>query len=326
MRSTNYLILTALLLLAACGGGSGGGTTVTSPDPSLSINSNNAMLVASVSYRSALVSGELGSLSGTDLLLDTGPGGVTSLDGAMSGAVKTGAGQAQVPIPAETTPCSSSGTVTVSGDIADPFTPTLSPGDFFVIDYAACDEGFGDVIDGLLRMDIVTFSGDFLSELFEMTVTLTLDTFQVTTGEDVLRSHGDATVSLNTMNSQAVETSLSGKSMRSDFNAMSDLLTNFTSASTFDGGQVPSPFTMSASGTLDSSELPGIISYSTPVTFAGFDSDYPSSGEFLVSGSSSSLRLIAVDNVNVVIEIDTNGDGTVDETLQTTWAELEAQR
>jgi hypothetical protein len=85
---------------------------------------------------------------------------------------------------------------------------------------------------------------------------------------------------------------------------------------------VPSPYTSSASGTLDSTQLAGIIRYSTPVIFSGFDSDYPSSGEFLVSGAGSSLRLIAIDNVNVTIELDTNGDGTVDETLQTTWVEL----
>jgi hypothetical protein len=32
--------------------------------------------------------------------------------------------------------------------------------------------------------------------------------------------------------------------------------------------------------------------------------------------------LIAVDNVSVRIEIDSNGDGTVDDTINTTWAEL----
>lgn len=322
MRNSNLLSLTALSILAACGGGGGGNNSVASPDPSLSINSNNAMLVAKVSYESALASGALGSLSGTGLLVGNPPGGVAKLDNAFAKASKTGAGQSQVPIPAETLPCAISGTVTVSGEIADPITPTLSPGDFFDIDYDACDEGIGDVTDGGLRLDINSFSGDFLNQLFEMNVTLTLTMFQVTTGQDVVNSHGDATVTLNTLESPTVSTSLSGQSMRIDANAASDLLTNYMSASTVNTGQAPTPYTMSASGTLDSTQLSGIISYSTPVIFAGFDSDYPSSGEFLVSGSGSSLRLIAIDNVNVNIELDTNGDGTVDETLQTTWAEL----
>jgi hypothetical protein len=66
------------------------------------------------------------------------------------------------------------------------------------------------------------------------------------------------------------------------------------------------------------------VSYSTPVTFEGFDLDYPGTGEFLVEGDNSSARLIAIDNVNVRIEVDTDGNGTVDETINTTWAELTA--
>jgi hypothetical protein len=322
MRHANFLPLTAFSLLMACGGGGGSGNPVASPDPTLSIDSNNAMLVAKVSYESALASGGLGSLSGNGLLIGSAPDGVAKFNDAVVAAAKLGASQAQVPVPAETTPCASSGAVTVSGEIADPITPTLSPGDFFEIDYDACDDGLGDVIDGVMRLSINSFSGDFLGELFEMNVTLTLNTFQVTTGQDVTSSHGDATVSLNTLMSPTVSTSLSGNSMRIDANAMSELLTNYSSAITVDGGLVPSPNTMSASGTLDSTQLSGIIGYSTPVTFTGFGSEYPSSGQFLVSGGASSLRLIAIDNVNVSIELDTNGDGTVDETLQTTWVEL----
>lgn len=321
MRHARFLTPVALSLLAACGGG-GGGVAVNSPGPTLSIDSANAVLVAKVSYDSALASGGLGSLSGNGLILGDGPGGVAKLGNTLSNAAKTGAGSSRVPIPAETTACAASGTVTISGDIADPFTPTLSPGDYFVADYEACDEGTGGVIDGGMRLDINSFSGDFLTALFEMNVTMTLTNLQVTAGQDVVTSHGDATVALNTLNSPAVSTSLSGNSMRIDANAASDSLTNYRSATTVDGGQVPAPYTMTSSGTLDSTQLPGIIRYSTPVVFQGFGSDYPSSGEFLVTGSSSSLRLIALDNVNVVIELDTNGDGTVDETIPTTWAEL----
>ncbi|MGI9233722.1 MAG: hypothetical protein ACR2RD_08845 [Woeseiaceae bacterium] len=322
MRSSHVLTVSAFSLLAACGGGGGGGITTASPDPTLSIDANNAILVARVSYESALASGGLGALTGDGLVIGSVPGGVNKLDAAVAAAAKTGVGQAHVPIPAETTPCAMSGTVTVSGEIADPITPTLSPGDFFEIDYDACDEGLGDVIDGVMRLDINSFSGDFLNDLFNMTATMTLTMFQVTTGQDVSSSHGDATVTLNTLNSPAVSTSLSGNSMRIDANATSELMTNYTSTIDVNGGQVPSPFTMASSGTLDSTRLSGVISYSTPVDFQGFDADYPSSGEFLVSGGSSTLRLIAIDNINVTIELDTNGDGTVDETIQTTWADM----
>ena len=58
------------------------------------------------------------------------------------------------------------------------------------------------------------------------------------------------------------------------------------------------------------------------MTFSGFDNGYPQTGELLVTGASSSARLIALDAVNVRVEIDSDGDGTVDDVIDTTWAEL----
>lgn len=121
-----------------------------------------------------------------------------------------------------------------------------------------------------------------------------------------------------------VSSSISGNSLVVDSALSSESLTNFASAFTIDGNFVPSPFTTTASGTLDSTELAGIIRYSTPVMFEGLGGDYPGSGEFLIEGLGSSMRLIAENNVDVRIEIDLGADGTIDETISTTWAELNA--
>jgi hypothetical protein len=112
---------------------------------------------------------------------------------------------------------------------------------------------------------------------------------------------------------------VSGSSLTTSGITDSETLTNFSAAQTVDTGLQPAPFTMDSSGTLDSSLLPGVITYSTPETFRGFDFDFPGSGEFLVTSGTSSLRLIALDNVNVRIEI--NNDGVI-EIIDTTWAEL----
>jgi hypothetical protein len=42
----------------------------------------------------------------------------------------------------------------------------------------------------------------------------------------------------------------------------------------------------------------------------------------LVQGANSSARLTAIDNVNVMIELDVNGDGEADQTINTTWVDL----
>ena len=57
----------------------------------------------------------------------------------------------------------------------------------------------------------------------------------------------------------------------------------------------------------------------------GLDTGYPTAGVLLVEGFGSSARLIAQANgVDVVIEIDSNNDGEVDDTINTTWQELAA--
>ena len=326
MQRSVFITIAASLLFTGCssGGGDGAGP-VLPPDLTVSITSNNAMEVARVSWAIALESGEFGDLSGAGLIIGGTSGGVSKLDGAIAVSAKSNSGESQVPIPAETTACNVSGDVTVSGQIADPVTPTLTAGDFFEIDYNNCDDDLGNVIDGLMRMDIDAFNGDFLSEMFDMTVTLTLNTFQITTNEDAITSHGDVTATIDTINLPSLFTGISGNSMMINTNSSSEALTNFASSLNVDGTRQPALYARSSSGTLDSTQLAGAIRYSTPVTFEGFGNDFPNSGEFLVEGIRSSLRLIAVNNIDVRIELDSDGDGNVDETILTTWAELTAQ-
>ncbi len=186
----------------------------------------------------------------------------------------------------------------------------------------ACDDGIGEVIDGLVDMVVTAFAGDILSGAYELTMDIIATGLQVTTADNVILSNGDATASINSLDTPFISASVSGNSMTVQDNAASETLTNYQSAQTIDAGVFPTPYTMLASGTLDSSRLAGAVSYSTPVMFEGFDANFPYTGEFLVTSGSSTARLIALDDVNVRIEIDSDRDGTVDETIETTWAEL----
>ena len=210
-----------------------------------------------------------------------------------------------------------------SGDIADQVTFTLSPGDFFAVVFDMCNDGLGTVTDGRLDYVIDAFNGDLFSGLYDLTMTLTLGNFQVATGADVLTSSGDVTVSLNIVNALAVSASISGSSFTVDANASSETQTNFSSVQTLDASVSPSPFSMTSSGTLDSTQLSGAVNYSTPTPLQGFDSEYPSSGQFLVTGENSSTLLTA-EGDTVLVEIDADGDGIYEEMINTTWAELEA--
>jgi len=327
MHRKAVIMIASSLLFAGCSSGGGGGVTgpVVVPGPTVSITSTNAAEVAKVSYDTALDSGEFADLSGTGLFISGTSGGFSKLDGAIAASAKLGnSGQSQVPIPALTTACEVAGDVTVSGEIADPITPTLTAGDFFEIDYNNCDDGFGDVTDGLMRMDVDAFTGVLANELFDLTATFTLDTLQIIAGQDAVTSDGAVTATIDTTNALSLFTGISGQSMMLDSNLSSEHLTEFASSLNVDASQQIPTYMRSSSGTLDSTQLSGVVRYSTPVTFQGLGSEFPNVGEFLVQGAASSLRLIAVSSTDVRIDIDSNGDGNVDEMIETTWAELTA--
>lgn len=317
------------VFLTACSSGSdnmnGGNQPV--PEPSLGIDASNGSLVAGAAYGAAITSGDLAQLSGSAGIAGIDGGGNTkpAIQGQVKGVI--GPIVQQIPIGSGPQDCLVDGSVDISGNIKDPIATAngaLTPGDSFRVEYSACDDGTGEILDG--RIDMVVgnpFNGDIISGAYEMIMDMTITNFQVTAGTDVILSHGDTSATLNTMLAPYVEASVGGGSITVTTNTASETLMAYSSAQTLDGRVAPAPFTMTASGTLDSSQLGGIVSYSTPVTFTGLDTGYPTAGELLVEGLGSSARLIAQANgTDVVIELDVNDDGVVDETINTTWLEL----
>ncbi len=328
MKSSLLLTLSAISLLAACDGGNGiteskNGNGGGGAGGDAGITSGNALAVSKVTYQAALAAGAAAELSGGTGLLASAPSPILKIDGSFATANAIGAATASDPILPMIEDCPEGGTSTLSGEVADLLTPTLTPGDFFDIAYTMCDDGFS-VIDGNLHYVVDAFNGILLAGTYDLTMTASFTDFQVATAEDTLVSNGDVTVRLNTLQFPFLEAETSGNSLTIDGIAASQTLTNFASSHSQSSGLIPLPYSQYSSGTLNSTLLPGVVNYSTPVTFTGFDADYPSSGEFLISGENSSARLIAVDNVNITVEVDTDGDGVVDDTIETTWAELEA--
>ena len=324
MKRASLPVLISLSLLTACGGGSDGNGTNGNPPPgaAIPISSTNGLLVAQVTYQSASSSGDVAGLAANNGLTGNAGGGLYKPYIDKPGIIDT---LMQVPIPRTEVPCAVSGSLTISGNLDDPITPTLTSGDTIKAECDNCDDGIGEVIDGTIDFEVDAFSGDAVTGLYDMTMTLLLSNFQVTTANDVVLANGDGTATLNTLQAPYVEAAVTGRSMLSADNASTATLANYSSAQTFDGTVLPSPFTLLTSGTLDSSELSGSVTYSTTVMFEGFDANYPNVGELLIVGDGSSARIIAQANgIDVVIEIYSNetGDGTPDETINTTWTEL----
>ena len=322
MNLARLSVLSASVMLAACGSGGDQFGGAEPPTTTFAITSANAATTTRVSWEAVLASGDFGDLGGSLGLTTTAPGGFAKPSVAHKAGGSLVNVVQQVPFGPDVLPCLSDGIVTLSGDIANPVTLTF--GDTFRAVYEFCDDGAGEVIDGTIDFTVGDFTGDLLTGLYMLSMDAVVTNLQAITATDTIINNGDVTITLDTMQAPFIYAGASGTSMTVDSSASSETLRNFSSNQTVDGNLQTLPFTLAASGALDSTQLAGIVRYSTPVEFAGEGFDNPSSGELLIEGENSSARLRAIDNINVTIEIDSNGDGVIDATIDTTWDGLAA--
>ncbi len=313
MKNLTRFALPALTLsLVACGGGS-----ASTPPPNQSqavINSGNAETVAGRSMNGAFQTGGYGGLSGAG-------GFVSSANSGLSKPAAAGGAAYQIPIGPETTPCAVSGSTTISGDIANP--ATITPGDFFDIDWDNCDDGVGIVIDGLLGTTFTSFEGDLSSGQTLLGMSLRIDNMLATAGNEFNSADGDIALTVDTTTPTLTVSTSTGSMFTVASHISTETLSTFSSTVTEDSSMLPSLVTTTASGTITSTQFDGAVTYGTQVLFEAFGDAYPYTGELLVTGANNAtLRLIALDEVNVRIVADYDGDGATDETIDTTWAEL----
>ena len=293
------------------------------PPPGTGITSANAGAISGSTWDAVNNSAAMVGLIGNSGLIASNPAGLNKV--AQNIAAKASLGElvqgALVTFPPLDCVIPG-GTYTVSFDILDPL--TLTPNDVINVDYDNCDDDVGEVLDGLTEMTIISFTGDIFVGPWDLTASLRLTNFQVTTAADTILTTGTAIVSLNALDPMNVSASVAGASMITDTNTYSETLTDFQTAQTVDTVAATLPYTIAASGTLDNSQLSGVIDYNTdPLSpFTGFGLDFPSSGVLFINEVGSSARLTVVDNIDVIIDIDNDGDGSYDEMINTTWVAI----
>jgi len=322
MKRIHLGLLAASILASACGGD--GGNSFGGAEPvsdSFGIDASNGVAATRQSYGAVMASGGIAEIGGPVGMGSTPPNGAAIANQAATPEDLVLNVLSMIPFGPDVQPClGGTGTVTMSGDIAVP--GTLTAGDFFVIEYDFCDEGAGEVLDGIITLTVRDFSGDLFLGTYLLSMDADIDTLSVATGTDTLIADGDATVTLDTMDAPFIASSVTGTSITQSSNAGTETLSSYSSIQTLDGNQDPAEFTMDAAGGLDSSQLPGSVTYSTESTFRGFVPAYPSEGVLLVRGDNSSARLIVVDDANVRVEIDSTGDGVADDVIDLTWDEF----
>ena len=67
----------------------------------------------------------------------------------------------------------------------------------------------------------------------------------------------------------------------------------------------------------------GTVTFETLQEFIVIGDDNPSTGQLLISDSSSSVLATVLDNISVQLEIDLDLDGTIDQMMIVPWSELD---
>ncbi|MDP2166065.1 MAG: hypothetical protein Q8K21_17935 [Hydrogenophaga sp.] len=231
----------------------------------------------------------------------------------------------------ETVPCES-GSVTITFDDRDN-NLVVSNGDVLTETFNNC-VALGETANGTLRFAFNALTGNLDSDVFTASLTLSFEAFSVESAAGSVLANG--TVTLNTASKGVYdqEFRLTAPSYREELNlggtVTSRTLTNFVTYENITPAPLnPTPphlfsYSVTVNGTLTSSAFGGrsvVISNITP--FSGLDTQaYPPTGQALVTGAASSLRITAMSDSAVYLSVDSNGDGTADFWETRLWSEF----
>lgn len=320
---------TAAILIAACGGGSGGdggltgGTGASEP---ATITADNAAVVAGVAAETAL--GQGGLTSDFSPGIPFGSYGADAavapvLKPALAAAMKTAGPSRLFVTSAGRENCTVSGTVDIEVSISDPTAAAVD--DRYAFEFADCDDGVGTVLNGGMTITIVAIDGDVSSGNFLVGMQIEFSAFAVTEAGETASANGTVSIEIDTSEPPVTVIVVSSSAFVTTTNGTEEILTDFTSEITEDGSTFPVAVTVETSFTISSPRIGGDVTVRTSLVLESMGTDFPFAGELRITGADNAvIVMIALDANTVRLEIDVDGDGATDETLQMTWDELMA--
>lgn len=328
-------------VLASCGGGGGGsggtgGPPIGGGGPQpVALTEGNAKPVAAnaleASQNTAAVRGATGLPTGVQL--ETGANVPTLL--AIAGAARFAAAHAGSPgLPAgvaisETEVCALGGTMTISGNVANP-NVGLAAGDTVTLSTTACafaSGGATTVMNGQMSMTVV--SGTISTLPFHAVLATTATNLSVQSGGVTVVSNGDLRLDWNATSATTQTLVATGNSLSNRISAggttRTTTMRNYTQSLAING----SIFTGSLSATIEtdstrigSTAVSYTIATPTPVVWNA-TTRTASAGVVRVTGADNSQLLLTINgNGTATIQLDANGDGTFERTIPTDVAEL----
>ena len=320
MHTTRWALV-PLLGLIGCGGGGSSAPTGTVP-----LTTANATAVAGTAIDSSegilsLANGGAGVFNVTAEGADTSVG---SFD--LAGFARQHLTDLLLPsdvaraIHTETTNCDGGGSlVQVWNDADDNNQP--SPGDSFELQFTGCSDGDGSFLTGRVILDQLAISGDPSGGGFSIGMRMTFDQVQVSDGTDTATLNGSLQVFLAVTGDEVafrldIAVTLDGNGVA--FGAGTSIALTSNTAT--------GDYTFEADGSFTDDELGGSIVYDTTEAFRGNEAqEYASSGTMVIRGANNtSITIVVLDVQQVRLDVDSDGDGQVDDSMTVTWQQLDS--
>ena len=244
--------------------------------------------------------------------------GVPDIAGTNSGLAKVLAAE----ISMETVPCDM-GEATVTWNDADN-NLMISTGDTFDVLFVMCF--FADTettLDGTTSLTDMTVTGDPFNQVapWHLATTIGFDNLSGTDSAGTAILDGNLDLDLDSNDNVVVDLSIGIASLTAQQSGVNEALSNYVLTATFDLNTLTE--VVSTNGTLTSSSLEGTVTFETLQEFIVIGDDNPSTGQLLISDSSSSVLATVLDNISVQLEIDLDLDGTIDQMMIVPWSELD---
>lgn len=207
------------------------------------------------------------------------------------------------------------GEVSVTWDDADN-NLVISTGDTFDVVSDWCELADTDTwFSGSMSVINLVVTGDPFNQIAPWGLALTV-------GLEALPVSGNLDLEMNSEDNVVVNLSIATASLSAadaSFNAHT--LSDSVLTETLDLNTLTQ--VVNVSGTFTNPYREGAVVFETLQDFVIIADDNPSTGQLLISDSSSSVRLTVIDNISVQLEIDIDLDGTIDRTIVVNWSDLD---
>ena len=340
----SFFLSIALVTVAACGGGGGGGggddggpgSSSATVDPALAITQLNAEEVSAVTVGGTSAATQAGGSTIVFSASIDAPESDFEISQLIRSMLKRVPEEALVDtdlatgirIAPTTVSCADpdiggvSGSVQVSGDVASLL--AYSADDELNFDFFSCELQPGFVLDGGMDLVILAVSGnqDFVTPPYRLATDADFDDFTVLDGLAVYFADGDMVIDQSHTLADIESIEVMGEVLRVREGASSTVrLFDFSGQEIIDYNT--NTYTLEQTGMLDSVILGGSVSFFTLATFEGVLGESPNAGTLLMVGAGdSAARLEVIDEFDVNIFVDEEGDGTFVAPIVVPWDDL----